>query len=547
MFNIQLRQGCILGALILIIFSCRKHDVTLPSGTLTLSTTAIRIDTATGTQGSVTVESTVAWTATLSPVVNWIRIDSTAGPAGKTVVRLTVLSGSGTASPRTATIIFSPVGNSNIMPVTLTVTQQPYAFNFIFRKALGGTKEESTSGQLIRLPDGGTVLVGTAASNDGDVHRNHGGSDAWVVKLNAAGDTVWTKTYGGTQGDVGNSIIATPDGGYMLAGATQSVDGDVHNNHGGYDIWLLKLNAAGDTVWTKTYGGTADDGNGFIVATNDGGYAIAGYTDSNNGDVQRNHGGRDVWLIKVNKDGALQWSQTYGGSYLDEGRSITAAPGGGFVIAGLTESNDKDVVGYHIPTFVGFDMWIVKVDDNGNKQWTRALGGSIDDAAISITAATDGYLVTGYSNSIDGDINGYHGSTLSPIFYDMMVVKLDNNGEKVWSRDFGGTFDEYGLVVAATADGGCLVAGGASSKNGDVSGYTGNGGYEDIWVIKLNGAGNKQWGKTIGGSGDDYCFSITPTVDGFMLAALSESTDGDMAGSKSHGDTDIWVTKVVVQ
>jgi hypothetical protein len=273
---------------------------------------------------------------------------------------------------------------------------------------------------------------------------------------------------------------------------------------------------------------------------------VAGYTASNDGDVNGNHGSHDMWLIKLNSNGALMWSQTYGGSYLDDARCITVAPGGGFVLAGLTSSNDKDVTGFHVPTIVGFDMWIVKVDDNGNKLWAHAFGGTTDDVAVAITAIAGGYVATGYTNSNDGDVKGYHGPA-APLFYDMLVIKIDDNGNKLWANAYGGNFDEYGLAIAATADGGCLVAGGAASKNGDVSGYNGNGGNGDMWVIKLNGDGNKQWNKTIGGAGDDYCFSITPVANGFIVAGPTDGTDGAMAGAGSHGDYDIWVAKVIIQ
>jgi hypothetical protein len=546
MFKIRAREVLSLISLILFLFSCRKHEVQ-SSGTLELSTLAIRLDTTVGTQSTFTVQSTVAWTTQVSPVNNWLRMDISSGAPGKTVIRLTVLSNNRTAIPQTAIITFSPAGNNNIQPVMLTVTQKPYSFNLGFRKALGGTKFDAIGSQAIRSLDGGTVIVGTSFSDNGDVHHNHGGADAWIVKLNATGDTVWTKTYGGTLDDDATAIVATPDGGYTVIGSAKSNDGDVHGNHGDADLWLLKLDTNGDTLWTKTYGGSVDEGNGCIVSTPDGGYAVAGFTGSNDGDVRGNHGSHDMWLIKLNSNGDLLWSKVYGGSSLDEARSITAAPDGGFVLAGLTASNDNDVTGYHIPTFIGFDMWIVKVDGNGNKLWAHAFGGTVDDVAISVSATAGGYVVAGYTNSNDGDVTGYHGPANSPLFYDMLVLRLDENGNKLWARAYGGTFDEYGLAVISTTDGGFVIAGGASSKNGDVSGYQGNGGALDIWVIKLDEAGNKQWGKTIGGSGDDYSFSIMAVPDGFIVGGLTDGSDGDMAGAGSHGDYDIWVTKLIVQ
>ncbi|MEO5562025.1 MAG: BACON domain-containing protein [Chitinophagaceae bacterium] len=543
MFKIQMRLAFLLTSLILFLLSCRKHE-TQSSGSLTLSTNAISLDTTVNTQTTFTVQSTVSWTT--SQVPDWLKLDVTSGVSGNTVVSVIAGSNNGTANARTANITFSPTGNSDIQPVTLTVTQRPYTFTLGFRKALGGQNFDGATYKIAMSPDGGTVIAGGTYSNDGDVHGNHGGADLWVIKLNAAGDTLWTKTYGGTLNDGASSIVATPDGGYAIIGSTESNDGDVHGNHGNGDLWLLKLNAAGDTVWTKTYGGSGNEGSGEIVTTSDGGYAISGYTTSTNIDIHDNHGSADMFLMKLTANGTLIWSKTYGGSDWEEPRSLITTSEGGFVLAGLTESNDKDVTGFHVPIFVGFDTWIVKVDGNGNKIWAHAYGGTFDDVAITIAATVGGYIITGYTNSNDGDITGYHGRA-SPIFYDMLVMKLDDNGKKLWVHAYGGTFDEFGLSVISTTDGGYVVAGGASSKNGDVSGYNGNGGELDMWIIKLDNSGNKQWGKTIGGSGDENWFSIEAIPGGFILTGLTDGKDGDMAGAGSHGDYDIWIGKLFVK
>ncbi|MEO8404276.1 MAG: BACON domain-containing carbohydrate-binding protein [Chitinophagaceae bacterium] len=546
MVNTFTRQAFVFLSLTLFILSCRKHE-TITNGTLTLSTNAIHVDTTVNTQATFTVQSTVPWIAQLPTTVNWISIDKTSGAPGNTIIKLTVLSNNGTATPQTATITFSPGINSNIPSVSITVTQKPVSLTFGFRRALGGQKEDQLSSQTINTPDGGIVLAGTTSSNDGDVHKNHGLRDAWIVKLNAGGDTVWTKTYGGTLDDNATSIVAATDGGYIVAGSTKSTDGDIHANHGDADLWVLKLNANGDTLWTKTYGGSATEGNGFIVTAPDGGYVISGFTASNNGDVQGNHGGEDMWLIKIDRNGALLWSHVYGGSNLDEVRAITATPDGGFVLAGLTDSNDQDVTGFHIPVFIGFDMWVVKVDGNGNKLWAHALGGTFDDVAIAVTSSASGYVVTGYTTSNNGDVPDYHGPA-TPFYHDMLAIKLDNDGNKLWAHAFGGSREEYGLAVASTSDGGYILAGGTSSIDGDVApGYHGNGGTLDMWILKIDKDGNKQWNKTIGSTGDDYPFSVVPVPEGFIIAGVSEGNDLDMAGAASHGDLDIWITKLLVQ
>jgi hypothetical protein len=171
MFKIFLSPALLLVVLILLLFSCRKHEMR-STGTLSLDKIAIRLDTTVGTQAIVTVRSTVSWKAELVPAVSWIRIDIASAGAANTVVRLVVLSNNGTTDPQVATITFSPVSSSDISPVTLTVTQRPYTFNLGFRKALGGNKFEGIASQAVSSQDGGTVIAGTTFSNDGDVLRN---------------------------------------------------------------------------------------------------------------------------------------------------------------------------------------------------------------------------------------------------------------------------------------------------------------------------------------------------------------------------------------
>jgi hypothetical protein len=212
--------------LFFILFSCHKID-TNHSGTLFLSKNAIRIDTAIGSVDTFSVQSTVQWNASISPGAGWLGIDKSSGGPGNTPIKLTIISNDATILTQVATITFSAVGNSNISPVILTVTKKPFTFSLGYHKEFGGTKEETISRSMVPMPDGGIIFTGAAFSNDGDMHGNRGDADFWIVKMDASGDTVWTRTYGGSAEDRPSSITNAPGGGYIICGVTSSIDGDV--------------------------------------------------------------------------------------------------------------------------------------------------------------------------------------------------------------------------------------------------------------------------------------------------------------------------------
>ncbi len=276
----------------------------------------------------------------------------------------------------------------------------------IWTKTLGGSSYEWAR-SINQTSDGGYIVAGDAWWNNGDVHGNHGQADYWIVKLNSSGDTTWTKSLGGSKIDISYSISQTSDGGYIVAGYTHSNDGDVHGNHGGYDYWIVKLNSSGDTTWTKTLGGSYRDIPYSISQTVDGGYIVAGWSESIDGDVHGNHGHGDCWIVKLNSGGDTTWTKTLGGSSIDHAYSINQTSDGGYIVACQTGSNNGDVHGNHGSN----DYWIVKLNNSGEITWTKTLGGSGADIAKSINQISDGgYIVAGYTQSHDGDVHGNHGS-----------------------------------------------------------------------------------------------------------------------------------------
>lgn len=221
----------------------------------------------------------------------------------------------------------------------------------------------------------------------------------------------WQKCYGGTNVDEANSITQTSDGGYFIGGVSRSADGDVSSHYGSdtyNDFWAVKTDAVGNIQWEKNYGGTNVDWLDFAIQANDGGYVMTGWTYSIDGDVTGTQPLGDVWLVKTDGAGNIEWQNTLGGSYPEQGYRVVQAPDGGFVVSGNSRSNDGDVSGNH-----GFaDYWLLKVDTGGTLQWQKCFGGSTTEEVASVQLTTDGgYILAGGSYSNDGDVTGHHGPT----------------------------------------------------------------------------------------------------------------------------------------
>ncbi len=405
-----------------------------------------------------------------------------------------------------------------------------------WQKCLGGTSEDIAY-SIQQTSDGGFIVAGETLSNDGDVSGNHGGRDAWVVKLNSSGDIIWKKCLGGTDHDFAYSIQQTSDGGFIVAGLTGSNDGDVSGNHGGSDAWVVKLNSSGEIEWQKCLGGTNYDFAYSIQQTSDGGFIVASITGSNDGDVSGNHGGSDYWVVKLNSSGGIEWQKCLGGTNSDGGifndyiYSIQQTSDGGFIMACETMSNDGDVSGNH----GSYDAWVVKLNSLGDIEWQKCLGGTNRDIANSIQQTSDGgFIVAGSTSSNDGDVSGNHG------YGDAWVVKLNSSGDIEWQKCLGGTNSDWAYSIQQTNDSGFIVAGYTHSNNGDVSG---NHGYYDYWVVKLNSSGDIEWQKCIGGTNYEFANSIQQTSDGgFIVAGETLSNNGDVSGN--HGYSDAWVVKL---
>ena len=346
------------------------------------------------------------------------------------------------------------------------------AGSLLWQKCLGGSGLDFGSA-IAPTTDGGFIVIGSTASNDGDVSGSHGNDDVWFVKLNSAGEIDWQKCLGGSGKDIGWSIFPSANGGYFATGRTDSNDGDVSGNHGSSDCWVVKLDSTGILEWQKCLGGSGIDNSYFIVPGTDGGCVTVGVSSSGDGDVIGYHGAADCWVVKLSSSGSIQWQKPLGGSGADMGWSITAGADGGYVVAGTTQSNDGDVNGNHGLN----DVLLIKLSADGLVQWQQCFGGALDDKGYSVATTPDGgYVLAGNTQSNNGDVSGNHGAS------DCWAVKLNSVGEIQWQKCLGGSADESGLSIRPTPDGGYALVGQSKSNDGDVSG---NHGDADVWVVKL--------------------------------------------------------------
>ncbi|MBN8676660.1 MAG: T9SS type A sorting domain-containing protein [Chitinophagales bacterium] len=283
-----------------------------------------------------------------------------------------------------------------------------------WQKCFGGTKwDEAWS--IVETFDGGYAFIGFTNSNNGDVSGLHGALDFWVVRLTNSGDLVWQKALGGSGIDQGYVIKQTADGGFIVAGESQSSNGDVSEENQGGDYWVVKLSENGEIEWGRLFGGLGLDRPNDIWQRNDGSYLVFGHVSFGGGDVEQHFGGYDWWLIQIDMFGNLLWEKTYGGSGEDWSGSICAAYGGGFVLAGSTNSKDGDV----LDNDGGIDFLMLKVDSVGNLVWQVTYGGTKGEQCFSVDQTLDGgYITAGFAWSNNGDVSGVHGDS------DFWIVKL---------------------------------------------------------------------------------------------------------------------------
>ncbi len=407
-------------------------------------------------------------------------------------------------------------------------------------RSYGGSGED-TGRSIIRTQDGGYAIFGFSNSTDGDLAgKTTAVNDYWLLRIDEEGEVLWSKTYGGSRDDQGQSIIQTADGGYAITGYAMSGDGDSSNNEGFHDNWILRLDSKGNILWERSFGFSGHDHSYDIIQTADGGFFFVGFLDitsarSDGYDEKAipstRHGVGEFWGTKIDGNGNLQWRRYFGGTNNDRAYSVVPAWDGGYIMAGASESNDFDISNAR----GSYDFWILKISEEGQMIWERSYGGSGVDIAYDISLTNDGaYVVAGHSFSSDNDISNPIGES------DVWMIKIDKQGELMWEKSIGGTASELARSIQPASRGGYIISGNSKSIDGDSSE---NFGENDMWVLRTDDNGQVLWQQSFGGQGLDFAFDAVENPNKSVVL-IGESGSLDMAGISHKGNTDLVVVKI---
>jgi len=338
--------------------------------------------------------------------------------------------------------------------------------------------------------DDGYIITGHTAKSSASYDE-----DIWLIKTDSNGNVEWDQIFGGTACDEGLSVHQTTDGGYIITGHTKSYGA------GNCDIWLIRTDNKGNIIWDKTFGGIGYDVGYSVQITTDGGFLIIGYTESFGA------GDSDIWLIKTDNNGNMEWNKTYGGIGYDNGQSVQLTYDGGYIITGTIDLCNENWL----------DVWLIKTDSNGIMEWNRSFGGAYIDMGLSVQLSMDGgYIISGIQLCT---VFGYA---------DIWLIKTDNNGNMEWNKTYGGLCDDVGFSVAQMPDGGYIVAGYTESYGA---------GWADFYLVKTDNQGNMQWSETLGGKDADVCFSMQATSDGGIIVL-------GFTGHPYLYNFDVWLIKI---
>lgn len=369
-----------------------------------------------------------------------------------------------------------------------------------------GTQNTWNTGRGIVETENG-YLIATGINDDVGAPNYHGGGDIWLIETDTLGNKIWESCYGGSESDGAYKLISRNDQYYILA-ATQSTDGDVQsNNNGGLDYWVIKLDSEREIIWEKCYGSPGNEAPRDMIVTPDGGVVVMGRIFNSGGDVSVLYGSNDVWMFKTDSLGNLEWEKTLGNQWNDNGVSIMLNSEGNIILigavahyGGMVECNTDDYYGDVWLVELDLQGNIVSQHCYGGSYYDLGFSVIEVDAGYIFAAGSssnDGD-VSGHHGPAGIAPNGWP---------DIWVVKIDLQGEIIWQKSIGGYDSEFPMYITQTEDSGIVVIGLTSSNDGDVSGNHSNPDLmndNDIWVVKLSPGGEIEWQQCYGGLGTEY-------------------------------------------
>lgn len=449
-----------------------------------------------------------------------------------------------------------------------------YSQDIIWEKSYGGQHADYLF-DAQPTADYGFILAGSSLSNKtgNKSDDNHGDLDYWVWKMNEKGELDWQKSFGGSGFDLLQSVKNTKDGGFILAGTSSSGSGfqKGEDSKGLSDFWVIKLDASGAEQWQRTIGGNGSDELLCAFQTRDGGYILGGSSSSSPQTVsgilsdaksitttkadlysksEKSRGNMDYWVVKLDKQGVIEWQKTYGGEYADLLRSMEQTADNGFILAGYSTSSrsgDKTESNKGVG-----DVWVIKINDVGIIEWQNSYGADGDDQPYVIHQTIDGgYIIGANSNSTNPltSLGGIVGNGT-----DYWIFKLDEEGAVVWSKTY-----DFGKVDILTSlvenkDHTYLIGGYAQSerrvpREGIVGKLTNvvakeKDGINDYIALKIDEKGEELWNKTVGSAGEDILRKLIETRDGGYLMAGTSNSGASKDKNSNIGGNDFWVVKL---
>jgi hypothetical protein len=359
-----------------------------------------------------------------------------------------------------------------------------------FQHNYGGANDEFARDGL-ETPNGDLYVVGSTQS------FGAGQKDVYVIRTDANGKVIWTKTFGGAQDDESNAIIRTADGNLLIVGTTFSFGA------GGSDVYLVKIDTTGALLWQKFYGGSGNESGEAITVAPDGNYLVNGITASSGAGL------RDIFLLKIDPSGAAIWSKTYGGPLDDGGISVCNADTGDIMLFCFTDNFGA----------MNRDMYWMKLNAAGDSLNSKLYGGSEYEQAVSIERTNDGnYILLG------------HTASFGHIEHNMYALKINAGGTILWEKDYGGTQHDGGEYGKQCLQGGYIFAGRTSSFGNH---------YEQMYLVKTDEGGNKQWERDLGGADDDAAYGMFETEDSYFLVGNTRSV--------TNGNNDVFLAKILKQ
>ncbi|MGJ1382830.1 T9SS type A sorting domain-containing protein [Sphingobacterium siyangense] len=427
------------------------------------------------------------------------------------------------------------------------------AQDILWEKSYGG-KHSDYLFDAQPTPDYGFILAGSSLSKKtgNKTDDGNGDLDYFLWKMDEKGEKDWQKSMGGTGADLLQSVRLTHDGGFILAGTSDSPKGDhkTQENFGKEDFWIIKLNAKGAEQWQRTIGGTGQELLQSIIPTSDGGYLVAGTSSSIKseelaagkpdpfGKSVEGFGNLDYWVVKLDGEGNIEWQKSFGGRYADQLRSVVQTRDGGYLLGGSSNSPEG---GNKTEKCYGMsDYWVIKMDSKGEIEWQKVYGGEGDDQLQAVLQTKDNnFLLAGSSSSgTTGNKNASNGKGT-----DFWLLKIEPNGEILWQKTYDIGKTDLLTSLEENADGSLLLGGHAQSET-LTSDKKDREGINDYIAIKTDHKGEEQWTKTVGSNGEDILRKVIETRDGgYILAGTSLGTPSRDRYS-GQGRNDFWVVKL---